>query len=164
MRLVVVFVDTNFNCFFDCGSKYRYGFQINFAHLHPVAVTEPYAFFVHDCKPLPEPPKPVVAPNDKLPQLVAEMVQKGLNSTPKAAKILGSTTTTTVNVTTTTATAQICKSVGSTATVASSTSQLQNSLRVLQMQSQQQLQKVIKNRRWRTLKNNLFTKHLFASV
>lgn len=45
--------------------------------------TQPFAFFVHTCEPQPEAPKPVIQPNDRLPQLVAEMVQKGLNASPK---------------------------------------------------------------------------------
>lgn len=58
-------------------------FQINFIHLHPVDTLRPYAFFVHVCDPQAEAPKPIMQPNDRLPQLVAEMVQKGLNASPK---------------------------------------------------------------------------------
>lgn len=43
----------------------------------------PFAFFVHTCEPQPEAPKPIIQPNDRLPQLVAEMVQKGLKAFPK---------------------------------------------------------------------------------
>lgn len=57
-----------------------------------MTTTNPFAFFVHNCEPLPEPPKPVITPNNRLPQLVAEMVQKGLNSTPKAVKNLNTST------------------------------------------------------------------------
>ncbi|KYB28868.1 uncharacterized protein LOC103312268 [Tribolium castaneum] len=57
--------------------------KINFMHLHQVDTTKPYAFFVHTCEPQPEPPKPIIQPNERLPQLVAEMVQKGLNASPK---------------------------------------------------------------------------------
>lgn len=46
----------------------------------------------------------MIAPNDRLPQLVAEMVQKGLNSIPKAVKNLNAANAT-VAVTTTTTTA-----------------------------------------------------------
>lgn len=94
--------------------------------------TKRFAFFVHECKPLPEPPKPVIAPNDKLPQLVAEMVQKGLNATPKAVKNLNPTTTPEQN----------CKSIGNPAIKPPTNQQLQNSLRALHMQNQQQQQKV----------------------
>lgn len=62
-------------------------FQLNFIHLHKVDTTLPYAFFVHNCEPQPEAPKPVAHPNDKLPQLVAEMVQKGLNAAPKVTPV-----------------------------------------------------------------------------
>lgn len=55
--------------------------KINFVHLHKVNVTGSYAFFVHNCKPQTETLKPVVLINEKLPKLVAEMVQKGLTST-----------------------------------------------------------------------------------
>jgi hypothetical protein len=57
--------------------------KINFTHLHQVDTSKPFAFFVHVCDPQPELPKPVIQPNDRLPQLVAEMVQKGLNASPK---------------------------------------------------------------------------------
>lgn len=44
----------------------------------------PFAYFVHTCDPQPEPPKPIIQPNEKLlSQKVAEMVQKGLNAKPK---------------------------------------------------------------------------------
>lgn len=62
-------------------------FQINFIHLHTVDTTKPLAFFVHNCEPLPEAPKPRIQPNDRLPQLVAEMVQKGLNASPKVVNL-----------------------------------------------------------------------------
>ena len=48
---------------------------------------KPFAFFVHVCEPQPEPPKPIIQPNDRLPQLVAEMVQKGLNASPKVVNL-----------------------------------------------------------------------------
>ncbi|KAK9887076.1 hypothetical protein WA026_020015 [Henosepilachna vigintioctopunctata] len=54
--------------------------KINFIHLHVVDVTHPFAFFVHNCKPQLEVPKQLSTANERLPQLVAEMVQKGLNS------------------------------------------------------------------------------------
>lgn len=38
---------------------------------------QPFSFFVHNCKPQLEAPKIQIQPNDRLPQLVAEMVQKG---------------------------------------------------------------------------------------
>ncbi|RZC40920.1 uncharacterized protein BDFB_002768 [Asbolus verrucosus] len=57
--------------------------KINFVHLHQVDTSKRFSFFVHLCDPQPEPPKPVIQPNDRLPQLVAEMVQKGLNASPK---------------------------------------------------------------------------------
>lgn len=103
-----------------------------------MAINKPFAFFVHKCEPLPEPPKPVVAPNDKLPQLVAEMVQKGLNSTSKAVTN-PSNTTAVVNITTTVTSVQNCKNTGSTVVTAAnktSNEQLQSSLGVLQNQQQ----------------------------
>ncbi|XP_063911434.1 uncharacterized protein LOC135128454 [Zophobas morio] len=61
--------------------------KINFIHLHKVDTLKPFAFFVHVCEPQPEPPKPIIQPNDRLPQLVAEMVQKGLNASPKVVNL-----------------------------------------------------------------------------
>lgn len=58
-------------------------FQINFTHLHKVDTTQPFSFFIHTCEPQPEPPKPIIQSNEKLSQKVAEMVQKGLNASPK---------------------------------------------------------------------------------
>lgn len=52
-------------------------------HLHQVDTSKSYAFFVHTCDPQPEAPKPIIQPDDRLPQRVAEMVQKGLNASPK---------------------------------------------------------------------------------
>ncbi|XP_019870961.2 uncharacterized protein LOC109599411 [Aethina tumida] len=63
--------------------------KINFNHLHEVIIGEPLAFFVHHCKPLAEAPKPPIQSNERLPQLVAEMVQKGLNSTQKLMEANG---------------------------------------------------------------------------
>lgn len=61
--------------------------KINFTHLHKVDPTQPFAFYVHKCAPLPEPPKPNIQPNDNLSKLVADMVQKGLNASPKIINI-----------------------------------------------------------------------------
>ncbi|GJQ78723.1 hypothetical protein Trydic_g2757 [Trypoxylus dichotomus] len=58
--------------------------KMDFTHLHTTDPTRRYAFFVHECEPQPEPPKPVHYPNDKLPDLVAKMVQRGLDFTAKA--------------------------------------------------------------------------------
>ncbi|KRT82057.1 hypothetical protein AMK59_4700 [Oryctes borbonicus] len=58
--------------------------KMNFTHLHTTDPSRRYAFFVHECEPQPEPPKPIVYPNDKLPDLVAKMVQRGLDFTAKA--------------------------------------------------------------------------------
>ncbi|CAH0546773.1 unnamed protein product [Brassicogethes aeneus] len=57
--------------------------KINFNHLHAVDTKQPHAFFVHQCEPLAEAPKPHILPNNRLQQLVADMVQKGINSTQK---------------------------------------------------------------------------------
>ncbi|KAK5640300.1 hypothetical protein RI129_011111 [Pyrocoelia pectoralis] len=58
--------------------------KINFTHLHHVNTLQPFAFFVHTCEPQLEAPRPAVQVNsDKLSQRVAEMVQKGLNASPK---------------------------------------------------------------------------------
>lgn len=57
---------------------------MNFNHLHVTDPTRKYAFFVHECEPQSEPLKPIVYPNDKLPDLVAKMVQRGLDFTAKA--------------------------------------------------------------------------------
>lgn len=43
----------------------------------------PFAFFVHNCEPLAEAPRPNIQSNEKLPKLVADMVLKGLNASPK---------------------------------------------------------------------------------
>ncbi|KAK9720124.1 hypothetical protein QE152_g22225 [Popillia japonica] len=58
--------------------------KMNFNHLHVTDPTRKYAFFVHECEPQSEPLKPIVYPNDKLPDLVAKMVQRGLDFTAKA--------------------------------------------------------------------------------
>lgn len=60
--------------------------KINFIHLHEVDINKHNAFFVHKCKEhdVPKQPPPV---NDRLQQLVAEMVQKGLKSSPKVLNI-----------------------------------------------------------------------------
>lgn len=42
-----------------------------------------FSCFIHTCEPQAEAPKPLILPNDKLSQKVAEMVQKGLNASPK---------------------------------------------------------------------------------
>ncbi|KAJ8982302.1 hypothetical protein NQ317_001162 [Molorchus minor] len=60
--------------------------KINFYHLHPVDITQPYAFFVHNCPPQPDIPRPVTQPNNKLPQLVAAMVQNAANVSQKVAE------------------------------------------------------------------------------
>ncbi|XP_022909337.2 uncharacterized protein [Onthophagus taurus] len=57
--------------------------KINFMHLHQVNKTEKFSCFVHNCDPQPEAPKPTILPNEKLPKLIADMVQKGLDSTSK---------------------------------------------------------------------------------
>lgn len=57
--------------------------KINFTHLHNVDTDQAFSFFVHTCEPQLEPPKPIQVDNDKLSQRVAEMVQKGLNASPK---------------------------------------------------------------------------------
>ncbi|KAF5296182.1 hypothetical protein FQA39_LY12636 [Lamprigera yunnana] len=58
--------------------------KINFTHLHSVDPLQQFSFFVHTCEPQLEAPKPIFQiDNDKLSQKVAEMVQKGLNASPK---------------------------------------------------------------------------------
>ncbi|KAJ8922175.1 hypothetical protein NQ315_004110 [Exocentrus adspersus] len=60
--------------------------KINFYHLHPVDTTQPFAFFVHNCEPQAEVPKPVAQSSEKLAQLVAAMVQNGPTISQKAAE------------------------------------------------------------------------------
>lgn len=54
--------------------------------MHDVDTRLPFAFFVHNCEPLSELPPSVIHPNERLPQLVAEMVQKGPSTSKKLAK------------------------------------------------------------------------------
>lgn len=60
--------------------------QLFFQHLHPVDISQPCAFFVHNCKPLSEVPKPNVQVNPRLPELVAAMVQNGPYISKKVAE------------------------------------------------------------------------------
>ncbi|KAJ8952024.1 hypothetical protein NQ318_023465 [Aromia moschata] len=60
--------------------------KMNFCHLHHVDTTQPFAFFVHTCEPQPNIPKPIIQPNDRLPQLIAAMVQNGPSVSQKAAE------------------------------------------------------------------------------
>lgn len=59
---------------------------MNFYHLHQVDTTQPFAFFVHNCEPQAEVPKPVIQSNERLAQLVAAMVQNGPTISQKAAE------------------------------------------------------------------------------
>ncbi|XP_018563473.1 uncharacterized protein LOC108905172 [Anoplophora glabripennis] len=60
--------------------------KMNFYHLHPVDTTQPFAFFVHNCEPQAELPKPIIQSNERLAQLVAAMVQNGPTISQKAAE------------------------------------------------------------------------------
>ncbi|CAH1998507.1 unnamed protein product [Acanthoscelides obtectus] len=60
--------------------------KLNFYHLHPVDPTQPFAFFVHKCEPQPDLPKQIIQPNERLPELVAAMVQNAPNISQKAAE------------------------------------------------------------------------------
>lgn len=59
---------------------------MNFTHLHKTNAAERFAFFVHECESQPEAPKPVIHSSDQLQNLVAKMVQKGLDFTAKATQ------------------------------------------------------------------------------
>lgn len=59
---------------------------MNFYHLHPVDTSQPFAFFVHNCEPQAEIPKPVAQSNERLAQLVAAMVQNGPTISQRAAE------------------------------------------------------------------------------
>ncbi|KAJ8934560.1 hypothetical protein NQ314_013278 [Rhamnusium bicolor] len=60
--------------------------KMNFYHLHSVDTTQHFAFFVHNCDPQLDVPKPVIQPNERLPQLIAAMVQNGPSVSQKAAE------------------------------------------------------------------------------
>lgn len=53
-------------------------------HLHVVDTQYPFAFFVHNCEPQAEPPRPIVQSNDKLPKIISDIVAKNLNTTAKS--------------------------------------------------------------------------------
>ncbi|KAL3284509.1 hypothetical protein HHI36_018668 [Cryptolaemus montrouzieri] len=53
--------------------------KINFIHLHKVDISEPLAFFVHNCESQGETTKQIAA-DERLPQLVPDMVPKILSS------------------------------------------------------------------------------------
>lgn len=52
-------------------------------HLHVVDIQYPFAFFVHNCEPQSEAPRPNIQSNEKLPKLISDIVMKGLNATSK---------------------------------------------------------------------------------
>nr|CAH7723063.1 unnamed protein product [Callosobruchus chinensis] len=60
--------------------------KINFYHLHPVDPTKRFAFFVHKCEPQLDLPKPIIQPNERLPELVAAMLKNGPNISQRAAE------------------------------------------------------------------------------
>ncbi|KAF7266856.1 hypothetical protein GWI33_019880 [Rhynchophorus ferrugineus] len=60
--------------------------KINFQHLHLVDTNKDCSFFVHYCEPLPDVPRPTHQSNEKLPELVAKMVEKAAITSQKAAE------------------------------------------------------------------------------
>ncbi|XP_076264143.1 uncharacterized protein LOC143198673 [Rhynchophorus ferrugineus] len=60
--------------------------KINFQHLHLVDTNKDCSFFVHYCEPLPDVPRPIHQSNEKLPELVAKMVEKAAITSQKAAE------------------------------------------------------------------------------
>ncbi|KAG5894210.1 hypothetical protein JTB14_038380 [Gonioctena quinquepunctata] len=59
--------------------------KVNFQHLHKVDMSQSLAFFVHRCLPQEEPPKRIIHPNERLPELIAAMVQNGPSVSEKTA-------------------------------------------------------------------------------
>ncbi|XP_023013468.2 uncharacterized protein [Leptinotarsa decemlineata] len=59
--------------------------KMNFHHLHEVDTTPPFSFFVHHCLPQQTPPQRPIKPNERLPELVAAMVQSGPSVSRKTA-------------------------------------------------------------------------------